>query len=73
MADNSEQRKEHPLYALLRARGVPMAPKDHWIYSEGSSTTFLPPTSRKSARKGSTSTTPPGETSTDSQPSKPST
>ena len=26
---------------LLQAHGIPMAPRDHWIYAEGASATFL--------------------------------
>jgi hypothetical protein len=39
--------------ALLEARGFKQVPKDHWIYSEGPSTHFIPPKPPASA-KGNT-------------------
>ena len=54
----------------LEAAGCKEVPKDHWIYSEGASTHFLPPTSQPSELKDSMSTTKTGNGSMAQQTTK---
>lgn len=36
----------------LEERGIPIAPPDHWIYSEGATITFVPTKPLRKKRKG---------------------
>jgi hypothetical protein len=38
----AEERPEHPLYNVLRERGVREVAKDHWIYDEAPTAVLLP-------------------------------
>jgi len=49
---------DNPFRRILAERGIKPLPADHWIYSEGPSTVFLPPKSRRSVSKASDSATP---------------
>lgn len=45
----------------LKERGIPIAPPDHWIYTEGASIAFVPRKPSGKKRKATKSETPPSE------------